>query len=141
MLTLENIQAVFTTFEGMDLAKVMQYFADDAVLIDPHYQQSRMVGRAAIERGLRWGLGNMIKPGFTVRQIWLNGPTAAVEVDTHHLFKGGMELRFEQLFVIESREGKITRMQAYVPYGPPGVPGLLTRITRLVWRLKGDIHE
>lgn len=70
MLTREKIDAVFAAFTAMDLAAVMRHFADDAVLIDPHYPQPRMVGRAAIERGLAWGLGNLVKPGFTLRQVW-----------------------------------------------------------------------
>jgi hypothetical protein len=50
-----------------------------------------------------------------------------------------MVLHFDQLFVIESRDGLITRLQAYVPYGPPGVAGLLTRLTRLAWWLQGKL--
>lgn len=52
-----------------------------------------------------------------------------------------MVLRFDQLFVVESRDGKITRLQAYVPYGPPGVAGLLTHLTRWVWRLLGKLKD
>src|SRR5207248_1861195 len=45
---------------------------------------------------------------------------------------------FQQLVtVIETRNGLITRLQAYPPYGPPGIGGLLVRLTRLVWRLQG----
>ena len=138
-LTRERIDAVFAAFTSRDLTDVMAHFADDAVMIDPHYPQPRMVGRAAIERGLTWGLGNLVKPGFAIRKVWIDGDSAAIEVDTDHLFKGGMRLRFDQLFVVESREGKIIRLQAYVPYGPPGVAGLLTRLTRWVWRLQGKL--
>ena len=141
MLTREQVDAVFADFTSMNLAAVMEHFAQDAVLIDPHYPQPRMVGRAAIERGLTWGLGNMVKPGFTLRHIWLDGDSAAVEVDTHHLFKGGMALRFDQLFVVETSAAKITRLQSYVPYGPPGLAGLLTRVTRLAWRLQGKLSN
>ncbi len=139
MLTRNQIDAVFAAFTSRDLAAVMAHFAEDAVMIDPHYPQPRMVGRAAIERGLTWGLGNLVKPGFTVRQVWLDGDSAAIEMDTDHLFRGGLRVRFDQLFVVESREGKITRLQAYVPYGPPGIAGLLTRLTRWVWRLQGKL--
>jgi ketosteroid isomerase-like protein len=139
MLTREKIDQVLVDFTAMNLPAVMRHFADDAVLIDPHYPQPRMVGRAAIERGLAWGLGNLVKPGFTLRRVWFDGDSAAVEVDTNHLFKGGMALRFEQLFVFESRNGKITRLQAYEPYGPPGVAGLLTRLARLAWCLQGKL--
>ncbi len=141
MLTRELIDAVFHSFTAKDLPTVMAHFADDAVLIDPHYPQVTMRGRAAIEQGLRWGLGNLVKPGFSVRNVLITGDKAAIEVDTHHLFKGGMELRFEQMFMLETRDGKITRLQAYVPYGPGGVAGLATVLTRLVWWLQGRLRR
>ena len=141
MLTRDQIDATFAAFMAKDLNAVMQMFAEDAVLIDPHYPQQRMVGKAAIERGLTWGLGNLVKPGFSIRNVWINGDSATVEVDTNHLFKGGMVLRFDQLFVIESHNGLITRLQAYVPYGPPGIGGLITRITRFVWWLQGKLRN
>ena len=62
---------------------------------------------------------------------------AAMEVDTQHVFKGGMKIGFQQVFVIEARDGLVTRLQSYVPYPPPGIGGFLARLTRLVWRLKG----
>jgi len=139
-ITLDFVQQVFGTFEAKDLEAVMACFADDAVLFDPHYPVPEMRGNDAIRRGLAWGLGNMKQPGFTVRHLWVSGETAAVEVDTHHVFKGGIEARFPQVFVIESRDGLITRLQAYPPYGPPGVGRLLTRLTRLIWRLQGRVR-
>ncbi|MBE0587626.1 MAG: nuclear transport factor 2 family protein [Hydrogenophaga sp.] len=141
MLTRENVDAVFAAFTSRDLVAVMRHFAEDAMLIDPHYPQPRMVGREAIERGLAWGLGSLVKPGFTIRHIWLDGDTAAIEMDTHHVFKGGLALCFDQFFVIEARDGKITRLQAYVPYGPPGVAGLLARLTRWAWWLQSKLRS
>jgi ketosteroid isomerase-like protein len=141
MLTRQLIDSVFQAFSSKDLPTVMSYFSDDAVLIDPHYPQVMMQGRAAIEQGLVWGLGNLVKPGFSIRNVLISGDKAAVEVDTHHLFKGGMELKFDQMFMLESRAGKITRLQAYVPYGPPGVAGLATLLTRMGWWLQGKLQR
>ena len=140
MLTRELIDTVFEAFTSKNLPAAMSHFADDAVLIDPHYPQTRMEGRAAIERGMAWGLNNLVKPGFNLRNVLIVGDTAAIEMDTHHLFKGGMELRFDQVFMLQTRHGKITRLQAYVPYGPPGVAGLATVLTRLGWWLQGKLH-
>ena len=137
MLTRELIDEVFAAFSAMDLDAVMQHFAEDAVLIDPHYPQPHMVGHQAIRRGLSWGLGKMVKPGLSLRHVWIDADSAAIEVDTHHRFKGGIVRRFDQLFVVETRAGKITRLQVYVPYAAPGMAGLLTRLTRLVWRWRG----
>lgn len=132
-----EIDAVLGAFMAKDLDAVMRHFADDAVFIDPHYPQTRMHGHVAIRRGLAWGLGNAVQLGFTVRQLLISGDTAALEVDTHHVFRGGMVMRFDQVFMIETRAGKITRLQAYVPHAPPGLPGLVPRLTRWLWRLQG----
>lgn len=140
-ITREYVERVFGAFQAKNLAAVMACFAEDAVLFDPHYPVPEMKGATAIRQGIEWGLGSMEQPGFTIRQVWIAGETAAVEVDTHHIFKGGMALKFPQVFVIESQAGLITRLQAYVPYPPSGIGGLLSKVTRLIWRLQGKVKR
>ena len=53
-------------------------------------------------------------------------------METHHVFKGGMKMDFDQVFVFELRDGLIARLQSYVPYTPAGIGGLLLKITRLM---------
>ena len=96
------IETMFAAFAAKDLKRVLAMFAEDALVYDPHYPVPEMKGKAAIRRGFEWGLGNMEKPGFTLRNCWIDGEKAAVEVDTHHIFKGGMEVKFPQMFVIET---------------------------------------
>ena len=48
----------------------------DAVMIDPHYPQSEMKGKAALTQGFTWAFSNMEKPGFTVRHHWSDHPNA-----------------------------------------------------------------
>jgi ketosteroid isomerase-like protein len=138
--TQELIDLIFHAFQAKDLEAVMACFADDALLYDPHYPVPEMKGKAAIRQGLAWGLGNMERPGFVIRHLWIQGDTAAVELDTHHIFKGGMEVKFPQVFIMETRDGSITRLQSYVPYSPPGIAGLLGKVTRLAWRLQGKLR-
>jgi ketosteroid isomerase-like protein len=137
MLQRAEIDAVLEAFMAKDLEAVMRHFANDAVFIDPHYPQPRMQGHAAIRRGLAWGLGNAVQLGFSVRHLLISGDNAALEVDTHHVFKGGVVMRFDQMFMIETQAVKIRRLQAYVPYAPPGLAGLAPRLTRWAWRLQG----
>jgi ketosteroid isomerase-like protein len=131
------IDNLLNAFVSKDLEQVLAFFAEDALVYDPHYPVPEMKGKIAIRRGLEWGLGNMKKPGFLIRKCWLDDNSAVIEVDTHHIFKGGMELKFPQIFVIETREGYVTRLQAYEPYPPPGIGGLLARITRYLWKFQG----
>lgn len=133
------IESVFAAVAAKDLEKVMAAFADDALLYDPHYPQPEMRGKAAIRRGLEWGRSSMQKFGFPIRNCWIDGDKAVIEVDTHHVLQGGMELKFPQIFVIETRDGLVTRLQSYVPYPPHGIPGLVGMVTRLQWKLTGKL--
>ena len=60
-----------------------------------------------------------------------------VEIDTHHVFKGGMKARFDQVFVLKISDGKIARLQTYVTYGPNGIGGFMAKATRIGWVLTG----
>jgi len=135
----DQVEKLFALFAAKDVEKVLAAFADEAVVFDPHYPVPEMKGKVAIRQGFEWGLGNMEKPGFTIRNFWAGENNAVVEIDTHHVFKGGLELKFPQVFVIEAREGLVTRLQAYVPYPPPGIGGLLASVVRLMWKLQGKV--
>lgn len=132
-------QQLIAAFEAKDLSAALDLFADDAVVIDPHYPQSVMKGKAAIQQGFTWAFTNMEKPGFTVLHTWEENGTGAIEVNTYHVFRGGMKLSFPQVFVCETRDGQITRLQSYLPHGPGGIAGALTKVTRLAWRLQGKM--
>jgi ketosteroid isomerase-like protein len=139
MLDASLFQKLIGAFMAKDLDSVLAMFADDAILIDPHYPVPRMQGRVAIERGIRWGLSSLDKPGFVLRHSAINGDIGFFEVDTKHRLQIGMTIAFDQVFVMEARNGKITRLQAYEPYPAPGVAGLIRRLTRLAWRARGWI--
>ena len=134
------LRGVLAAFEAKDLKRGLSMLAPDAVVIDPHYPQPVMRGHAAIERGMRWAMGTLEKPGFTVRRIWLGGNTVVAEVDASHVIRGPVRQQFTQVFVAETREGKITHLRSYPPYGPHGTGGVMLRLTRLMWRLRGRLR-
>jgi ketosteroid isomerase-like protein len=142
---MEDLKELFTkmvkTFEAKDLEGALKFFAEDAVFIDPHYPQSEMRGKAAIRQGMAWAFQTLAQPGFTPLHFWIGGDSGAAEVDTHHTLKGGMRINFRQVFVFETRDGRITRLQSFVPYGPPGIGGFVTRATRLAWKLQGKMKR
>ena len=47
-------QGLIAAFEAKDLPAALAFFADDAVVIDPHYPQPVMKGKAAIEITELW---------------------------------------------------------------------------------------
>ncbi len=136
-VTDDVIRGLMAAFSAKDLEGALAFFAEDAVVNDPHYPIPKMSGSDAIRQGFAWAFGNMKQPGFAIRQVWDNGRSGAVELDTRHVFKAGVKSEFEQVFVFELNEdGKIKRLQSYVPYRPPGIGGVLVKIIGWIWRLR-----
>lgn len=134
------IERMFAAVEAKDLDASLHCCADNAVFIDPHYPSQAMVGRAAITDGLRWAFKGMKQFGFEIVN-YLESPDgqhAAVEMATHHVLPSGMHLRFSQAFFIDAQDGRITRLQAYEPYGPAGLVGIILGVGRLQRHLRGQ---
>lgn len=132
------VERALAAVEAKDVDAVLACLSDGAVVIDPHYPQPTMRGKDEIADGLRWVFATMRQLGFPIVSYFesAEGTKAAVEVATSHvLAAGGMRLAFPQAFVIEARDGRITRLRAYTPYGPPGVGRMFLALTRLRRRL------
>ena len=130
------ITRTFATVEAKDLDAMMRLFADDAVLIDPHFPTPQMQGKAAITEGFQGAITGMRSFGYTIVNYCEseNGQCAAVETATHHVLKQGMKRNFPQVFIFEVADGHITRLQAYEPYGPHGILGVFLCVARLANR-------
>ena len=133
------MEKTFAALERRDRAAALACFAPDAVLFDPHYPQPKMQGIAEIAEGIDWGLSVMKRFGFTIERFFASedGLSGAVEVDTNHTLNVGGDLRFPQVFIVETRDGLITALRAYEPYGPNGIGGFFLGFERLKRRLSG----
>lgn len=127
------VTRTFSAVEAKDLDGLLSLFADDAVVIDPHFPVQRMQGKAAIAEGFREAMAGMQSFGYTIVHYFAseNGQHAAVETATHHIVRPGMKLDFPQTFVFEMQDGYIKRLQAYEPYGPHGIVGFFLFLARL----------
>ena len=136
----EMTERFFAAVMAKDMDAVLSFFADDAELIDPHYPKMHMKGKAEIKNGLTWGFGSLEKFGFVIANYMESpdGAKIAIEVDTHHVVRGNMKLNFPQAFFIDVKDGKVTRVQAYEPYGPHGIGGIILTLTRLKRKLTGN---
>lgn len=116
-----------------NLDAVMDFFAEDALLVDPHYPKTRMEGHAEIADGIRWGFSSLKKFGFEIINIYpaADGDGVVISVRTAHELPNGKPLNFPQLFLFEFEGQKIKSLQAYVQYEPHGVVGLMLKITRV----------
>jgi ketosteroid isomerase-like protein len=118
-LTREQIEGVLRSFEAGDTEAASEFWAEDGEFIDPHYPEPAYRGPAEIRDALDWALENVVeRPGLTIRNVWEDGDSFAVEVDTHHVMKDGSDAEFPQVFVIESEDGEVTRWQSYLPFPP-----------------------
>ena len=127
----------FATIEAKDLNGLLTLFAEDGVLIDPHFPAERMQGKATIRKNFEEAMKGMHSFGYTIVNYCEseNGQCAAVETATHHVLKEGMKRNFPQVFIFEVANGSITRLQAYEPYGPHGIVGMFLSIARLANKL------
>jgi ketosteroid isomerase-like protein len=131
------VRSVFRCIEAKDLSHLMDLFADDAVLIDPHFPDPRLVGREAIAEALAGAFVGMEAFGYTIDRYFetRDGTSAAVETSTHHVVRKGMKLDFPQTFVFDVKDGRVSRMQAYEPYGPHGLLGMFLSVGRAMRRI------
>jgi ketosteroid isomerase-like protein len=131
--------AMFKALISGDKEGAIAFFADDAVIFDPHYPKPLMQGKAEIRAGLDWGFGSMKTFGFVIKNYFpgKDGLSACFEVDTHHVLKIGKKLDFPQVFIMETDGRKVTALRAYEPYGPNGIGGVFLGIERLKKRIFG----
>ena len=131
-----NIQSAIRFLDCVilkDFDEVMVFFAQDAVLVDPHYPSKRMQGSAEIAEGMRWGFRSLKKFGFEIIDTYLSadGKGVVISVITAHELPNGKPLNFPQLLMFEFEGQKIKSLQAYVQYEPHGMGGLMLKITRV----------
>ncbi|HEY7356467.1 MAG TPA: hypothetical protein VH590_08365, partial [Ktedonobacterales bacterium] len=55
-----------------------------------------------------------------------------------HILQTGKHLQFPQAFFVDTQNHLITRLQAYEPYGPPGMVGVVLGGFRAQRRLRGQ---
>lgn len=134
----ELITGHFNAVEAKDLEAFMAFYHDDAEFIDPHYPNVHMKGKNEIHEGLTWGFKGVKTFSFTPMNYFENeaGTNASIEMATKLELSNGQKLSFPQVFIIETKQGKISRCQAYETYGPHGMHNVMLKVTRLIKRIK-----
>lgn len=129
----ELITDFFKAVEAKNLELVLAYYCDDAELIDPHYPKIHMRGKEEIREGTTWGFSGVKSFSFTPINYFENedGTKASIEYATKIELPNGKKLSYPQVFIIETKEGKISRCQAYEAYGPHGMHKIMLIVTRL----------
>lgn len=133
------LDEVLEGLHELDIEKILMRIDENVVVIDPHYPVMHMEGKRALQNGLQWAFGGMKEFGFEVKQVFESedGRRAAIELECSHVIKVGKRFDFKQVWIVELVGDKVTRLEAYVPYGPDGMHGLILGITRVVRKLTG----
>ena len=131
------VKKCFQAVEAKDIEAVLACLTDDAQFIDPHYPKVHMKGKEEIRAGLTWGFKGLKKLGFTIEKYFESedGKSVAIEVATAHILPNGKSLNFPQVFIIDIKNKKISRIQAYEPYGPHGMLKIILGVTRLIKKI------
>lgn len=134
----ELIKNHFNAVEAKDLDAVMSFYHTDAEFLDPHYPNIHMKGKNEINEGLTWGFKGVKTFSFTVMNYFENkeGTSASIEYATKLELSNGQKLSYPQVFIIETKQGKICRCQAYETYGPHGMHNVMLKVTRLIKRIR-----
>ncbi len=132
------VKHFFEVAETKNLERALELFTENAKFIDPHYPRTHMQGKKEIFEGLTWGFSGLKKLGFTIEKYFetKEGNSIAVEVATAHELPNGKELNFPQVFIIDIQDNKISRCQAYEPYGPHGMLKVVLVGTRLIMKIR-----
>lgn len=121
----EDLERGMRPFEGQQFDDAADAFAEDGVFIDPHYPDAEFRGREEIQGAFEWVFEHALDDiELTIRHFWAAGMTCAAEVDTRQTMKDGSVHELSQVFIAEFDDRKhLTRLQAYLPYGPPEQAG------------------
>ena len=132
------VKHFFEVAETKNLERALELFTENAKFIDPHYPRTHMQGKKEILEGLTWGFSGLKKLGFTIEKYFetKEGNSIAVEVATAHELSNGKVLNFPQVFIIDIQDKKISRCQAYEPYGPHGMLKVILGGTRLIMKVR-----
>jgi hypothetical protein len=57
------------------------------------------------------------------------------------VLNGGRPLDFPQICVMDTHDGRITRWQAFEPYGPDGLGDLFLGIGKTIYRARRTMHR
>ncbi|PHR85000.1 MAG: hypothetical protein COA59_03940 [Colwellia sp.] len=127
----------FKAVEEKDLDAILKFYHDDINFIDPHYPKVHMKGKKDVFKGLTWSFKMIKKFSFNPINYFENkeGTSASVEYDSIIELYNGKSFQFPQVFIIETINNKISRLQAYEPYGPHGGHKIFLTITRLIHKI------
>lgn len=127
----------FNAVEVKDLEAVLAFYHDDINFIDPHYPTVNMKGKNEVFKGLTWGFKTVKSFSFNDVNYFENaeGTNASVEYDSIIELFNGKKFEFRQVFVIEMKGEKISRLQAYETYGPHGMHKIMLLVTRLIHKI------
>lgn len=133
----DDENGIVDAVEAKNINAILDCYQDDVDFIDPHYPKVHMKGKEGVFKGLTWGFKSVKKFKFSLINYFENkeGTAASIEYDTSIELSNGKKLNYPQVFIIETKNGKISRLQAYETYGPHGMLKIILLVTRLFHKI------
>lgn len=118
-MTISNVRSylmeqVLVNFMAKNREGLLSFLTDDIKLIDPNYPELNIEGKKLVAASIDLAFDILQKPKFTVRRTFLHAEIGVMEVDCQHRLADGAEVKFRQVFVIETSNGLISSLQIYV---------------------------
>lgn len=114
----EATRAVFDAWERGDAAAVGELFAEEGRYEDPLFPQP-VVGPAAIRDAVAPAMGEIRDLRIPVKHLVVEGHVAICEASfLSELASGAGRMDFDFAMVVETREGKITRLAEFFDTRP-----------------------
>ena len=136
-MDIDIIKTVFAAMQARDISAVLACFAEDALFLDPHYPYPEMQGKVNIRAGLEWAMRGIRQFDFQIVNTYQTGDEKhiAIEFRCRHTLHTGKQLDFMQVFLADSRNGKIQALRAFLPFRPNGFVGTMLAINHFFYRL------
>ena len=133
----KTMDGVIEAIESKDVDLLLNYFADDAVLFDPHFPVSNMEGKSLIRCSYNWAFLSVKELCISIEREFTSsdGQSGVFELRTKYRSQTGRQQTFFQMFILEMKNDKILRLQVYTPSAPKNNFRPLLSVSRLIKRL------
>jgi ketosteroid isomerase-like protein len=107
------VQAVLGAMSAKDKDAVMRLWADDAQMYNPRDPDSFIVGSAAIGQAMEIAFGLFKQVEWQPVKAWEDETSAVLETRTHQVAHDGTERTITQVFIVDVRDGQVTRWRSF----------------------------
>ena len=115
-VTVDTLKGLLAAFNAHDLDAIMQFFADDCVLLmprGPEPEGRRLIGKAAVRAGLASRFAGLPDVHYGEDEHWVAGNRGVSTWLLTGTTTTGEHIRVRGVDLLEFRDGNITKKDSY----------------------------